>query len=124
MGMFDYVRCRYPLPHAECQDLSYQSKDTPEQGMQHYEITLDGNLLHESFEKGAERRQHLRSDEDPKWVRVEYRGELEIHTTLDPPGQAGRWVSYLLWFRDGRVIDVQPGNGHFDLLPERPTVKR
>jgi hypothetical protein len=124
MGLFDHVRCRYPLPDAECQDLAYQSKATPAQFMENYEITREGYLLHESFENGAERWPDMRSTEDPKWVRVEYRGELEIHTTLELPDQPRRWVSYRLWFRDGRVVDLQPGSAHLEALPDSPTVTR
>src|SRR5438309_10406722 len=101
MGLFDHVRCRYPLPDAECQDLHYQSKGTPSQFMENYEITPEGFLIHELYEHGAERWPDRASAENPKWVRVEYRGELEIHSALEPPGERGRWVSYLFWFRDG-----------------------
>jgi hypothetical protein len=123
MGLFDRVCCRYPLPDPECQDLEYQSKDTPSQWMDNYEITPEGYLLHESYEHGADRWPGHASTENPKWVRVEYRGELEIHTILEPPDQPGRWVSYLFWFRDGRVVDMQPGTGHFRRLGDRTTVE-
>ena len=42
MGLFDRVRCRYPLPDPVAQDLEYQSKSTPAQYLHQYEITPDG----------------------------------------------------------------------------------
>jgi len=45
MGMFDHVRCEYPLPEPELQDELFQSKDTPVQGMVNYLVTREGELL-------------------------------------------------------------------------------
>ena len=40
---------------------------------------------------------------------VDFRGQLEIHTLEELPNGEQRWYSYLLWFKDGRVTDVQRG---------------
>lgn len=50
MGMFDCVRCRYSLPLGGVQDLVYQTKDTPAQFMELYEIREDGSLWHEAYD--------------------------------------------------------------------------
>ncbi|MBX7229846.1 MAG: hypothetical protein K1X48_09600 [Burkholderiaceae bacterium] len=47
MGMFDYVKCHYPLPVKGAEDLIYQTKDTPSQWLDMYEIRADGTLWHE-----------------------------------------------------------------------------
>jgi hypothetical protein len=50
MGMFDYVRCKYPLPVAGANDLQFQTKDTPEQYMENYEIRENGTLWLEYYD--------------------------------------------------------------------------
>jgi hypothetical protein len=44
MGMFDWVRCEYPLPDPEAQGYQFQTKDTPCL-MEHYIITAEGRLI-------------------------------------------------------------------------------
>jgi len=50
MGMFDYMRCQYPLPVEGAQELEYQTKDTPAQWLDQYEIRVDGTLWHEDYD--------------------------------------------------------------------------
>ncbi len=40
MGMFDYLRCEYPLPDEAPVD-GWQTKDTPNQVLEKYVITRD-----------------------------------------------------------------------------------
>ena len=49
MGMFDYVRCHYPLPDG-AGALEYQTKDTPAQWLDQYEIRADGTLWHQAYD--------------------------------------------------------------------------
>lgn len=49
MGMFDEIRCKFPLPLLGANGLVYQTKDTPEQFMDQYEIREDGTLWHEDY---------------------------------------------------------------------------
>lgn len=44
MGMFDYVRCEYPLPDGG-NNMVFQTKDTFEQYLGTYVITEDGRLV-------------------------------------------------------------------------------
>ena len=46
MGMYDELRCHYPLPVEGANARDYQTKDTPCQYLNHYEITTDGVLRH------------------------------------------------------------------------------
>jgi hypothetical protein len=51
MGMYDYVKCEYPLPAGSpvwAQNDYYQTKDTPKQFLETYVITLEGRLIHHS----------------------------------------------------------------------------
>lgn len=50
MGMFDYVRCKYPLPAGAPVD-GYQTKDTDAQYLELYEIREDGSLWYLHVER-------------------------------------------------------------------------
>lgn len=50
MGMFDYIRCEYPMPATGANDLEYQTKDTPSQFMDLYLIRADGSLWREEYD--------------------------------------------------------------------------
>ena len=119
MSAYDSVYCKYPLPDAEAQGLDFQTNCTPAPFLNNYEITAEGRLLHETYV--------TRWEEDPsaplgsvmqrdnlRWEPVAYRGQLEIDTVHD-----GRWYSYLFWFKDGRVADLQHGPGHGEPIPHR-----
>ncbi len=124
MRMFNHVRCRYPLPDPEAQDFAFQTKSLPEQLLDDYEITEDGQLLHEAYD--------TRWEEDPaaplgfylhrensRWEAVDFTGELEIHTSAREPGGGGIWYSYLFEFDKGKVVGLQHGPGHGVPLPTR-----
>ena len=44
MGMFDYIKCEYPLPDKEVQNHDFQTKDF-DNAMDCYTITADGKLI-------------------------------------------------------------------------------
>lgn len=122
MGVYDNVRCKYPLPDAEAQDLEYQTKSTFAPYLENYVITQDGRLLKEEYNIREEQapdspvgcrllREHCR------WVEADFRGELEIYTTVRQPDESLRWYSYLLWFKDNRVADLQRGNSWGQVIP-------
>jgi hypothetical protein len=128
MGMFDHVRCRYPLPDAEAQDLDFQTKSMPAPFLDNYLITEDGRLLHEAYDARCEEDAKAPLGlwlhrENPRWERVDFRGELEIHDYVDDPVRGPLWYSYLFWFRDGKVADLQHGLGHGP-LPNVPRIRR
>ena len=50
MGMFDDIKCKFPLPVAGANGLSYQTKDTPQQFLDLYEIRVDGTLWHQDYD--------------------------------------------------------------------------
>lgn len=100
MGMFDYVRCEYPLQDGAPRD-GYQSKDTPEQYMDTYEIREDGTLWHQEYDvedhsdlakwratnPGKEPPKEMgglasiagcMSRTNPRWKQVEFHGALEF----------------------------------------------
>ena len=50
MGLFDYVRVKYPLQEPAHNAAEYQCKDTNAQYMEHYTIEEDGRLVHHTVE--------------------------------------------------------------------------
>lgn len=50
MGLFDCLKCKYPLPLPGANDREYQTKDTPSQFMDQYEIREDGTLWWENYD--------------------------------------------------------------------------
>lgn len=124
MGLFNYVRCRYPLPDAEAQDLLFQTKSMLDLQLATYEVTPAGKLIQVEkggFDVAADACQPLAASDSPPAPPdiALHRGELEIHTCAEQSDGSLRWYSYLLWFRDGRVADVQRGADCKQLLPLR-----
>ena len=50
MGMFDYIRAEYQLPHAAAQNLDFQTKCFDHPYMDHYLIKADGTLCIEDYD--------------------------------------------------------------------------
>jgi hypothetical protein len=112
MGMFDRVRCKYPLPDPDAQDLEFQSKTTPAQWLDDYIITQDGRLLHEAYEIRADEsedssRGGFMERIDQRWETVDFSGPLEIHARGKSPEGETTWYAYWFWVKDGRVADLQ-----------------
>jgi hypothetical protein len=122
MGMFDTVRCRYPLPHH--QDATFQTKDLARivEGdawlsgfLDEYQIMKDGRLR---------RRRHKRVwVKDKKsflggyfksvrswWQQLaDVHGDIRIYTSDGKFNEPGfRWVEFRIRFTNGRVQDVRP----------------
>src|SRR5437899_5005427 len=116
MGLYDHVRCRYRLPDPEAQDLDFQTKSMPAPYLDNYEVTEDGRLVREARdsrpEDSLESPLEAVTHRDLRWQPVDFRGELEIHTFEEDPEGKMRWYSYLLWFKDGRLADLQRGPNH------------
>lgn len=105
MGMFDNLRCEFPLPAPDAQSLAYQTKDTPDQWMVTYFIRPDGSLWHEV---GADV-----SDGTPAtgFARSDLTGEVRFYT-----GGGGRvngkdegkpwWLEFSAYFKDGQMQQV------------------
>jgi len=103
MGMFDSVRCLYPLPLAGANDRTYQTKDTPAQFCDNYEIREDGTLWHQAYDLVEE-------DWSPKnrrWEPVEdFTGEVRFYDFQrawnDGDGCDG-WIEWSAYFENGKI---------------------
>lgn len=106
MGMFDDLRCKYPLPVKGANALAYQTKDTPAQYLDNYEIREDGTLWHEAYETRMEETKaaplgfYLHRD-NKRWEPEEMTGELRFYTTL-PPNHSG-WIEWSAYFEAGKI---------------------
>lgn len=119
MGMFDEVRCRYPLPRA--QDEIFQTKDLNylvfgdhiSGTMSLFEITETGRLRIEKHErKWVEAPEAVLTKGYYKsvkswWEQVDsVHGDLRIYTNLETGGQEPEWVEYCLRFTHGQLESV------------------
>ena len=89
MGMFDYVQCHYPLPVEGAADVEYQTKDTPAQWLDRYEIRADGTLWHQDYDtedrsdpnaEGFARLFGCATRVNERWERVALTGEIVFYS--------------------------------------------
>lgn len=116
--MFDYLKCEYPIGHAETQDLLFQTKSL-DSTMDTYRIDKDGVLWVEEYDiedrsnpnaKGIERwfgsmtRVNIREVPMPDFI-----GEIEFHTDYGqkkPNGFGEGYVSFSSYFIKGKLQSV------------------
>ena len=112
MGMFDDITCKYPLPIKEAQDLFFQTKDTPSQSLDKYEIREDGSLWSQQFE-------YTDTPDDSGflervssgWRKEVLTGEIRFYTFMngdylnDDEMDAG-WVEFSAYFTNGELISL------------------
>ncbi len=93
MGVFDYVRCKYPLPLDDpgINDKVYQTKDTPEQYLALYEIREDGTLW-VAKKKGDE----------PERLK-KFTGEIRFY---DFHSGTDGWIEFSAYFVYGEVLSM------------------
>jgi hypothetical protein len=99
------------LPWPEVQNNVWQSKDTPAQYLDSYEIREDGTLWHREYDSRFEETTESPlgfcvHQDNEHWAQEDYTGELEIHEALDDA-----WYSVQFWFRDGVVKDAVYSSG-------------
>ena len=124
MGMFDYLRCEYPLPvegrlpEGEANKLLFQTKDL-DCMMDEITITKDGELVGQQYDvedrsdpnaEGIERfigcmtRVNIRPNPMP-----EFTGEVRFYTDYGPRnknGCGGGWIEFSSYFRKGKLMSI------------------
>lgn len=112
MGMFDNLMCKYPLPtDIDLKNEMFQTKDTPAQFLDTYEIREDGTLWHENHD--------IEDHSDPNakgiikfignMTRVNYRwepvknflGEIRFYTDYNK-----NWIEFSSYFVDGQLNQI------------------
>jgi len=105
MGLFDTIKCEYPLPEGLHQNLEFQSKDL-ECLLDHYTITRDGRLVRHARQGGCG------LERDVEWP---YHGDIRIY--ISDPDDTHQLIEYVVRFTHGRVEwirragDAQPAPG-------------
>ncbi len=125
MGMFDDITCKYPLPVAGANALDYQTKDTPSQFCDAYEIREDGTLWYQVYDTEDQSEAAKWKAENPdkelpeelkgwkefigsgarinkRWEPVaDFTGEIRFYTTL-PPNYSG-WIEWSGYFEGSKM---------------------
>ncbi len=115
MGMFDYIRCKYPLPLAGANELRFQSKDTPAQFLDEYEIREDGSLWHEDYE--TEDRSYPNAEGllaligimtrvNCRWEPCTFTGDITFGMYIDEELPSKTWVEYSAYFLKGQLREL------------------
>jgi len=120
MGMFDELRCEFPLPDPIVQDEIFQTKDL-ERLLDRYTITSDGRLiLHQvRYEEVPEKERPYYGT--PEWkrggliqflgslrpvpvgaVEIPFHGDIVFYTFLENRPEK-EWFEYRARFTDGRL---------------------
>lgn len=129
MGMFDNLKCLYPLPVDGVNALDYQTQDIQDwPTLDNYEIREDGTLWHQVYDtedqsdRGKWLAEHPGEPEpefplsawcgcmariNPRWVPEPFTGDVNFYDLLgDPNGKSG-WIEFRASFADGALKDIQ-----------------
>jgi hypothetical protein len=110
LGVYDTVRCRYPLPIEGANDREYQTRDTARQSLDLYEIREDGTLWREDYDTEDRSDRHaadgltfigILTRVNLRWVPAPETVVLRFHDAV--PSERG-WVEWEAVFDRGRMI--------------------
>lgn len=118
MGLFDYIKCDYPLPDQGMQNAEFQTKDTDAQYMEMYRITTDGRLIHETVTREAVPKSERPYPDAEDWramigcirriptgdVEIPYHGDICFYAS----DKYGGWHEYVARFTEGRLTRIIP----------------
>lgn len=107
--MFDYINVKYPLPLEDANDLGYQTKNTPSQLLDYYEIREDGTLWHQNYDiedhsdpnaEGIARIFGMLTRVNERWEPVpDFTGEIVFyHVTKS------KWLEWSSYFENGHLV--------------------
>jgi hypothetical protein len=129
MGMFDNIRCKYPLPLEGANDLDYQTKDTPSQLIDLCEIREDGSLWFQAYDIEDQSEQAKWVAENPdkeipeelrglaglfgcmtrtneRWEFLyDFSGEIRFYSFWDNTTGFG-WVEWSGYFEAGKLVSL------------------
>jgi hypothetical protein len=109
MGMFDSLRCVYPLPVAGANELVYQTKDL-DCMMDEFEIRADGTLWHEAYETRVEESEDAPLGiwihrDNKRWEPVPLTGEVRFYELLGAQKPHG-WLEWSACFVEGALKEL------------------
>lgn len=109
--MFDEVTCRFPLPAPGCEGLVFQTKDTPSQFLERYEIREDGTLWRQAYDtvdrsdpnaQGILRLAGIMARTNERWEREYLSGSMYFYTSAGE-----EWFEFLALFMEGVLQEVR-----------------
>ncbi len=121
MGLFDYIKCEYPIDAPE--GVEWQTKFSDAPYMETYTITSDGRLIHHTrkyeivpLEERPFYKPGMTDDDLESFfgcmrgvatgdVEIAYRGEIQFYGT----DKNGDWWQYSALFDDGKLINMTGG---------------
>lgn len=109
MGMFDYLRCHYPLTVEGANERVYQTKDL-ECDVDQYEIREDGSLWHQNYDTRVEETPEaplgiwIHRDNE-RWEQVKLTGEVRFYDSLRKTQPCG-WIEWSAYFVDGALKEL------------------
>lgn len=106
MGMFDRLKCSYPLPDEEVQDEYFQTKDL-ENGLLEYEI-VEGGWLFKTRDFAEDDSWDTVELEYPEIVR--YTGCINFYTFLNHHQIRNTWYEYQAYFVNGKLKNIEKIN--------------
>lgn len=105
MGLFDYLRCKYPLPVQGGSLDGWQTKDTPAQFCDEYEIREDGTLWHHAYDiEDAPEGSFGFNCTNRRWELCPHSGPLQFY---DFKKNEKGWVEYCAVFKDGQMKHLE-----------------
>lgn len=132
MGMFDNIRCKFPLPLPEFQENDFQTKDTPNQYCDQYEIREDGTLWVEKYDTEDKSKAGAWLRDNPgkthtdlpaelsgisamcgcmsrvhkRWVKLEdFHGDIEFYNAIGKQGTG--WIEFRARFTNGKLSKLE-----------------
>ena len=130
MGMYDDIRCKYPLPTGPVD--GWQTKDTPAQYLDLYEIRTDGTLWHEEYEfedhsdpeaEGAMALAGCMTRVNKRWVQCNMTGEIRFYQFAE---KSEGWIEHSAYFVGGTLRELQTIENRAPTTPTqspRPTAE-
>ena len=124
MGLFDSIRCQLPLPEIGLTDQVFQTKDTPAQWTDTYELRADGTLWHRAYDTedrsdptktGLARLRGMATPVNIRWEPCpDFIGEIRFYGEADPAARKG-WIEFSAYLVEGKlahpVVLVQHDRG-------------
>ena len=118
--MFDYIRCKYPLPEDGFVDHWFQTKDTPNQSLDDYEIREDGSLWVKKYDTedrsdhnavglravGLKRFFGFFSRVNKRWSPENITGEILFYGFPTKNYHDGGWIEFSAYFVSGKIKEL------------------
>ena len=115
MGMFDELRCDYPLPVEGMEGRIFQTKDTRRQTLDLYEIREDGTFWHQDYDiedrsdpsaTGMEAARGVCTPVNKRWVKEKITDEIYFYGFKNEADSTG-WIEFKATIVGGQVLRIE-----------------